>query len=208
MPVVTERQDKHLPAREPGGDQRADGQHPPRPAGPAGSGRLAPAIAGWLSVLVGLADIAGQLAAELPGRYPQLARGLHEAGAVMPGAGLATAARVAGVITGLLLLMLSHGLRRRKHRAWQGVTALLAGDPRSRWRALRVLPALLAADTVIGLAFIALSRDLAGSYGFGQRLQSVAFGLAGVSGPVRFLVQDRGDLFAATTGPWACSPPW
>jgi lysylphosphatidylglycerol synthetase-like protein (DUF2156 family) len=34
-------------------------------------------------VLVGLADIASQLAAELPGRYPQLARGLHEAGAVM-----------------------------------------------------------------------------------------------------------------------------
>jgi len=236
MPVVTQRKDEHLPAREPGGDQRADGQHPSRPAGRRGSRRLAPAIAGWLSVLVGLADIAGQLAAELPGRYPQLARGLHEAGAVMPGAGLATAARVAGVITGLLLLMLSHGLRRRKHRAWQGVTALLAasalldllhgphvtpalvsaaltvilwcfrrefyavGDPRTRWRALRVLPALLAADTVIGLAFIALSRDLAGPYGFGQRLQSAAFGLAGVSGPVRFLAQDRGDLFTATTG--------
>jgi lysyl-tRNA synthetase class 2 len=75
-----------------------------------------------------------------------------------------------------------------------------AGDPRTRWRALRVLPALLAADIAIGLAFIALSRGLAAPYGFGQRLQSAAYGLAGISGPVRFLAQDRGDLFAATTG--------
>ena len=32
----------------------------------------------------------------------------------------------ATVIIGLLLLMLSHGLRRRKRRAWQAVTVLLA----------------------------------------------------------------------------------
>jgi lysyl-tRNA synthetase class 2 len=187
-------------------------------------------------MLIGLADIAGHLVAELPDRYPQLAGGLHKASAVVPGAGLATAARVADVITGLLLLMLSHGLRRRKHRAWQAVTVLLGvsavlhllhgphvisavvpaalmavlwcfrgefyavGDPRTRWRALRVLPALLAVDAAIGLAFTALSGGLAGHYGFGQRVQSVVSGLAGISGPVRFLAQDRGDLFAATTG--------
>ncbi len=34
--------------------------------------------------------------------------------------------RTADVIIGLLLLMLSHGLRRRKHRAWASVIALLA----------------------------------------------------------------------------------
>lgn len=237
MPVVTERQDKHLPAREAGEGGRPAGRHPTRPAGRGDRWRrLAPAVAGWLSMLAGLAGIAGQLAAELPGRYPQLARGAHQVSAVVPVAGLATAARVADVIAGLLLLMLSHGLRRRKHRAWQAVTALLAasavldlldglrvtpaavsaaliavlwcfrgefyaaGDPRTRWRALRVLPALLAADAATGLAFIALPGGLAGAYGFGQRLRSVAFGLAGVSGPVRFLAQDRGDLFAATTG--------
>ncbi len=236
MPVVTERQDKHRPAPGPGGDNRAGEQHPSQPARGKGRRRLAPVVAGWLGMLIGLADIAGQLAAELPDRYPQLARDVHEVNAVAPGAGLATAVRVADVITGLLLLMLSHGLRRRKQRAWQAVTALLAasallhllhgprvipavvpaaliavlwwfrgefyaaGDPRTRWRALRVLPALLAADAAIGLAFIALSGDLGGPYGFGQRVQSVFFGLAGLSGPVRFLTQDRGDLFAATTG--------
>jgi lysyl-tRNA synthetase, class II len=235
MPVVTERQDKP-PARGTGGDRRAGGQHSSQPARRKGRRHLAPVVAGCLGMLIGLADIAGQLAAELPDRYPQLAGDVHEVNAVAPGAGLATAVRVADVITGLLLLMLSHGLRRRKHRAWQAVTALLAvsallhllhgprvipavvpaalmavlwcfrgefyaaGDPRTRWRALRVLPALLAADAAIGLAFIALSRGLAGPYGFGQRLQSVFFGLAGISGPVRFLAQDRGDLFAATTG--------
>lgn len=235
MPAATERQDKP-PAPGPDGDRRAGEQHPSRPARREGRRHLAPAVAGWLSMLIGLADIAGQLAAELPDRYPQLARGAHEVNAVAPGAGLATAARVADVITGLLLLMLSHGLRRRKHRAWQAVTALLAasaalhllhgphvtpavvpaalaavlwwfrgefyaaGDPRTRWRALRLLPVLLAADTATGLAFIALSRGLAGPYGFGQRLQSVLYGLAGLSGPVHFLAQDRGDLFAATTG--------
>jgi len=235
MPVVTERQDKP-PARGTGGDRRAGEQHSSQPARRKGRRHLAPVAAGCLGMLIGLADIAGQLAAELPDRYPQLARGVHEVNAVAPGAGLATAVRVADVITGLLLLMLSHGLLRRKHRAWQAVTALLAvsallhllhgprvipavvpaalmavlwwfrgefyaaGDPRTRWRALRVLPALLAADAAIGLAFIALSGDLAGPYGFGQRLQSVVYGLAGISGPVRFLAQDRGDLFAATTG--------
>ena len=61
---------------------------------------------------------------------------------------LAIVPRVADVIIGLLLLMLSHGLRRRKRRAWEGVTLLLAfsvvthavlpagtsSPPSSRWR--------------------------------------------------------------------------
>lgn len=47
MPVVTERPDKHLPAREAGGSDRAAG----RPAGGRGRWRLAPAAAGWLSML-------------------------------------------------------------------------------------------------------------------------------------------------------------
>jgi lysyl-tRNA synthetase class 2 len=112
MLAVTERHDKHL------SDSGAGGRHPAQPAPRKGRRRLAPAVSSWLSMLIGLADIIGQLVAELPERYPQLAQGLHKVNAVVPGAGLATAARVADVITGLLLLMLSHGLRRRKHRAW------------------------------------------------------------------------------------------
>src|SRR5258708_3744091 len=127
MPVVTERQDKQLPARRPGRDERAGGQRSSQPARRRGRRRLAPAIASSLSTLIGAADIAGQMAPGLPERYQQLARGLHKASAMVPG-GLATAAHIAGIITGLLLLMLSHGLRRRKHRAWQAVTALLAAS--------------------------------------------------------------------------------
>src|SRR2546430_14450563 len=36
--------------------------------------------------------------------------------------------RSADVLIGLMLLMLAHGLRRRKRRAWQAVAALLAFD--------------------------------------------------------------------------------
>ena len=186
-------------------------------------------------MLIGLADIAGQLVPGLPERYPRLAQELHKINGVVPGTGLSNAARTAGIIIGLLLLMLSHGLRRRKRRAWQAVMLLLAvnvvlhvlhlprvtsavvpatllvilwcfrgefyavGDPRTRRRALRTLPALLGADVLIGLAFIMLSRDLAGPYTLGQRLQSVIYGLAGISGPVQFTTQDSGDLFTALT---------
>ncbi len=41
---------------------------------------------------------------------------------------LTIAPRIAEVFIGLLLLMLSHGLRRRKRRAWQGVVLLLAAS--------------------------------------------------------------------------------
>jgi len=77
-------------------------------------------------MLIGLADIAGQLVPGLPERYPRLAQELHKINGVVPGTGLANAARTAGIIIGLLLLMLSHGLRRRKRRAWQAVMLLLA----------------------------------------------------------------------------------
>ena len=45
----------------------------------------------------------------------------------MPGT-LTNVTRIADVIIGLMLLMLAHGLRRRKRRAWQAVAALLAFD--------------------------------------------------------------------------------
>src|ERR1019366_7600211 len=96
---------------------------------------------------------------------------LHRTAEVVPGT-VVFSTRTADVVIGLLLLMLSHGLRRRKHRAWQAVILLLGtlafyhrefyavGDPGTRWRALATLVGLVIADVVIGLTFIALSRDL------------------------------------------------
>ncbi len=77
-----------------------------------------PTTAGWLSLIIGVYNVLGVLA-------PQFHERLHRIGRVVPGS-LYNAARAADVITGLLLIMLAHALRRRKRRAWQAVTILLA----------------------------------------------------------------------------------
>jgi lysyl-tRNA synthetase, class II len=68
------------------------------------------------------------------------------------------------------------------------------GDPRTRWRALNVFIGLAVADLAIGLVFITLS-GLRGAYTLPQRLQTVAYGLVGATGPVRFATDARADLF-------------
>jgi lysyl-tRNA synthetase class 2 len=57
--------------------------------------------------------------------YGHLNHSVHRLNEIAPGL-LSILPRVADVIIGLLLLMLSHGLRRRKRRAWQAVILLLA----------------------------------------------------------------------------------
>ncbi|HLI36802.1 MAG TPA: phosphatidylglycerol lysyltransferase domain-containing protein [Streptosporangiaceae bacterium] len=111
------------------------GQAPSAPSAPAGGGpqqhrvalaerrrqrRWVPATAALLCMLIGLSDV---LAIFEPEWYETL----HKINAYVPGT-LTNVARSAEVIVGLLLLMLSHGLRRRKRRAWQAVVALLAFD--------------------------------------------------------------------------------
>jgi lysyl-tRNA synthetase class 2 len=193
--------------------------------------RWVPFVAGLLALVLGLVEI-------VEGMLPGLARHykLHRTAEVVPGT-VVFSTRTADVVIGLLLLMLSHGLRRRKHRAWQAVILLLAtsvavhilrdhhfgtiavtivllgalafyhrefyavGDPGTRWRALATLVGLVIADVVIGLTFIALSRDLFSDYTIAQRVQSVVWSLAGANGPVRFTDDGRGDLFHfLTTG--------
>jgi lysyl-tRNA synthetase class 2 len=80
--------------------------------------RWVPAVAGWLAMLTGLLDVVGGIAPEWHHR-------VLKATEVIPGA-LSNAARTATVITGLVLLLLSHALRRRKRRAWRAVVVLLA----------------------------------------------------------------------------------
>jgi lysyl-tRNA synthetase, class II len=82
--------------------------------------RWVPITMGWLCLLIGLTDIIG---VAIPGLH--LHHRLHRITVFVPGT-VTNLASTATVIIGLLLLMLSHGLRRRKRRAWQAVTVLLA----------------------------------------------------------------------------------
>ena len=213
----------------------ADGaDRPAKAGGRAGVGDFAdrrrhhawvPGTAALLTALIGLSDIVGIL-------KPDLQNKLHKY--LVPGT-VTNVTRTADVLIGLLLLLLAHGLRRRKRRAWQAVEALLAfdigihffrsriptaivalvlliallyfrnefyaeGDQRTRWRALWVFAGLVVADVVIGLTYIILARGLEVDYSLGQRVQEVVYGLFGVSGPVQWVPEARGDLFALLAG--------
>jgi lysyl-tRNA synthetase class 2 len=82
------------------------------------SRRWVPFIAGLFSFLCGLHDVIGAL---LPEWHRRMVR-LDE---YVPGS-VNDAARTATLVAGLLLLLLSHALRRRKRRAWRAVVCLLA----------------------------------------------------------------------------------
>jgi lysyl-tRNA synthetase, class II len=79
-----------------------------------------PGTAALLTLLIGVLDIVGIFRPDWPHR-------LHKLRVFVPGT-VTNVTRSADVIIGLLLLLLAHGLRRRKRRAWQAVTALLAFD--------------------------------------------------------------------------------
>jgi lysylphosphatidylglycerol synthetase-like protein (DUF2156 family) len=81
--------------------------------------RWVPLTAGLMALVLGLGYVAEGL---VPGLYHRRLEGLSD---LAPGT-LVSLTRTADVIIGLTLLMLSHGLRRRKRRAWAAVMALLA----------------------------------------------------------------------------------
>jgi lysyl-tRNA synthetase class 2 len=91
-------------------------------AGPGDRRRRAwiPGIAALLCLLIGLSDVVAVF-------KPEWNERLHKLNAFVPGT-LTNVTHSAYVIIGLMLLMLSHGLRRRKRRAWQAVLALLVFD--------------------------------------------------------------------------------
>jgi lysyl-tRNA synthetase class 2 len=187
-----------------------------------------PGSAALLTMLIGLSDVIAIFKPDWPHR-------LHKFNYLVPGT-LTNVARTTDVIIGLMLLLLAHGLRRRKRRAWQAVAALLAfdiaihffheqriptavvalveliallyfrdefyaeGDQRNRWRALWAFAGLVVADIVIGLTYILLARGLATDYSLSQRVWEVITGLVGVSGPVQWVPEARGDLFSILTG--------
>jgi lysyl-tRNA synthetase class 2 len=191
--------------------------------------RWVPRTAALLTMLIGLSDIVAIFKHDWPSK-------LHKFNYLVPGT-LSSVTRTADVLIGLMLLMLAHGLRRRKRRALQAVAALLAfdigihvfrsqrlitsavalvllialvyfrdefyaeGDPRTRWRAMWVFGGLIVADVVIGLSYMLVAAEgLSEDYSFTQRVEEVIAGLVGVSGPVQWLPEARGDLFAIMTG--------
>jgi lysyl-tRNA synthetase class 2 len=205
-----------------------------RPPDPMHQRRWVPLIAALLAFLIGLAYIIEGFRTRVI--YSHLTHPLHKLTEIAPGL-LSIVPRVADVIIGLMLLMLSHGLRRRKRRAWEGVVVLLGlsvvthavqpgrhyvpvaitlavmvvlwlfrkefyavGDPRTRWRAVWALGGLAVANVVIGFCYIEVTRGLAARYSFGQRLQSVIYGIFGFNGPVHFTSETRGDVFSFLMG--------
>src|SRR5262245_66461470 len=104
--------------------------------------RWVPALFGWLTFVVGLMDV---LCALLPEGHRRMVR-IDE---FVPGA-LGNAARTATLVAGILILLLSHGLRRRKRRAWRAVVGLLAFTVFSHLVKDFAISALVAA-TILGL---------------------------------------------------------
>jgi lysyl-tRNA synthetase class 2 len=81
--------------------------------------RWVPFTIGWLCFWIGLADVVNIAIPKL-----NLEHRLHRITPFVPGV-LTNVTATADAIIGLMLLMLSHGLRRRKRRAWQAVSVLL-----------------------------------------------------------------------------------
>lgn len=77
-----------------------------------------PTTAGYLCLLAGVLDIFCAI-------FPHMRRGrIHSLTVALPGA-VSTLATAASLITGVLMVMLAHALRRRKRRAWRAVIVLL-----------------------------------------------------------------------------------
>ncbi|MEO8519597.1 MAG: phosphatidylglycerol lysyltransferase domain-containing protein [Dermatophilaceae bacterium] len=184
-----------------------------------------PAVVGALTYLVGFTDIVYGMARGWRQR-------LHPMIDLLPGA--IAAASAGTVVSGILLLLLAHALRRRKRRAWRAALALLAlsfalhavklelfaaamslallvvlivyraefralGDPRTRWRAIKVLLVLTAASLAVGVAMVTLLRHrvVGGPPGIWDIVQEVLSGMVGLYGPLTFVDERSTDIEGA-----------
>jgi lysyl-tRNA synthetase, class II len=100
-----------------------------------------PALVALLCALTGVIDVASALTPQLHDRMRTLTE-------YVPGA-LTHAAVAATVITGILLLLLSHALRRRKRRAWLAAVGLLAASV-----GLHVVKGLDVEEALVALAML------------------------------------------------------
>jgi lysyl-tRNA synthetase class 2 len=142
--------------------------------------RWVPRLAGWIILLIGFTFIAIGTDAGLYAKLHSASRSdairaLHRVALTTPGALSLTysAPRLALTLIGLLLLMLCHGLVRRKHRSWQAVMTLLilaAGINVLRLR--KVVPTYGLDPMLVGLAITAVIVGL----GFYYRREFYALG--------------------------------
>jgi lysyl-tRNA synthetase, class II len=126
--------------------------------------RWVPLCAGLMALVIGLGYIVEGL---LPHLYHRRLRGLSD---IVPGT-LVNLTRTTDVIIGVLLVMLSYGLRRRKRRAWAAAVVLLAfgfvvhavlpivGHTVDRDVALRPVHPLQIAGTAVLLAALCAFRQ-------------------------------------------------
>jgi lysyl-tRNA synthetase, class II len=130
-----------------GGPQRADDDLPSR-------GIVA--LLSTLCLCIGLINVFGAT-------FPGFRRSrLHQLAEILPGA-VSTVATAAALVVGILLVMLAHGLKRRKRRAWRAAVVLLAVNVLLdvvRWHAMAaaiVSAVFLAALVAYRSEFFALS---------------------------------------------------
>jgi len=109
----------------------------------------APRIIGAVTYVVGFLDI-------LLGLQQTVRVRLRGLGSVVPGT-LGDAASAATVVTGVLLILLAHGLRRRKRRAWRTAVVLLGVSV--VLHALRLHWVIAAASLVTVLVFLMYRRQ-------------------------------------------------
>ena len=92
------------------GAQRADDDLPSRSIA---------SLLGTVCLCIGLIDVIGAI-------WPGFRNSrLHQLAEVLPGA-VSTVATAAALVVGILLVLLAHGLKRRKRRAWRAAVVLLA----------------------------------------------------------------------------------
>ena len=147
---MSERSESRLPSlvTAPSDDALAGQGRLTRPPDRRHQRSWVPLTAAWLCLLIGLADIAQVV---LPRVYVHTH--LHKINPYVPGT-LTNLTRTVDVLTGLLLLMLSHGLRRRKRRAWQAVVLLLAFSVVVHLAHFpRMITAVVAASVLVALLY-------------------------------------------------------
>ena len=84
-----------------------------------------PRVAGIACYLIGLLDIVYALFPGFRNTKPIKSVSAHDVSHFVPGLEINPYGVAASMIVGVLLVLLAHGLRRRKHRAWMGVVGLL-----------------------------------------------------------------------------------
>ncbi|HYN29275.1 MAG TPA: phosphatidylglycerol lysyltransferase domain-containing protein [Dermatophilaceae bacterium] len=125
---------------------------PPAPVPPSRSvghdSKRAPRVLGNVTYIIGAVDV-------LTGLLHSWRVRLAPVTDILPGA-LSDAAAAATVVSGVLLLILGHSLKRRKRRAWRAAVGLLAASLLLHVAKAEVAPALL---SLAGVALMVRHRD-------------------------------------------------